>query len=61
MLNWLVHTRSCMSQKHEIFRFFLYFYSFLEVFPEKYIKKIYSYKGNEERIESETVTITCDL
>ena len=36
-----------------------FFYSFLKVFAEKYIKYI-PQEINEEWIESETVTITCD-
>ena len=35
-----------------------FFYRFLKVFAEKYIKYIST--KNEEWIESETVTITCD-
>ena len=44
-----------MPQKHEIYGVFLHF---LKVFVEN-IYKIY-FTGNEEWIESETVTITCD-
>ena len=43
-----------MPQKHEIYGYF--FLQFSKVFTEKYVKKHYT--GNEEWIESETVTIT---
>ena len=45
-----------MPQKHEIYGFFLQFF---ESFRGKEYKKIHS-TGNEEWIESETVTITRD-
>ena len=49
-----------MPQKHEFYGFFFFFLQFFESFRRKYVKYIYSSTGNEEWIESETVTITCD-